>query len=286
MNETNFSEKALLKKISELEAELKKAKKQKKYGLVWEPKEEQIVEDCKRKVPILRLKEKTKGVAPVIINDESKNENILIEGDNYHALSVLNYTHKGKIDLIYIDPPYNTGNASWKYNNKIIDSDDAFKHSKFASFLEKRLMLSRDLLSDTGIIVITIDDYEVHNVRLLMDQIFGENNRLGTVVIVHNPRGRNDDKYFATMHEYALFYSKTPNVIIKKFEHTEENIAKEFPFKDEISNYGLVSFMRTGNNSDRHTRPNLFYPIYLTKDNKISIEKGSGDKEILPINEK
>lgn len=279
-------EKDLLKKISELETELRNVKKQKKYGLVWEEKPEQIVEDCKRNVPILRLKEKKKGIDPVVITDESKDENILIEGDNYHALSVLNYTHKGKIDVIYIDPPYNTGNASWKYNNKIIDSEDAFRHSKFASFMEKRLLLSSNLLSDKGVIVVTIDDYEMHNVRSLMDQIFGEDNRLGTVVIVHNPRGRNDDKYFATMHEYALFYSKNPNAVIKKFEHTEENLAKEFPYKDEISNYGLVSFMRTGNNSDRHTRPNLYYPIYLDENNRISIEKVSGSKEIFPINEK
>lgn len=279
-------EKILLKQISELESELRKIKKQKKYGLVWENKPEEIVEACKQHVPILKLKEKKKGIEPVVTTDESGNENILIEGDNYHALSVLNYTHKGKIDLIYIDPPYNTGNASWKYNNKIVDSEDAFRHSKFASFLEKRLLLSRNLMSDKGIIVVTIDDYEIHNVRSLMDQIFGEQNRLGTVVIVHNPRGRNDDKYFATMHEYALFYSKTSDVTIKKFEHTEENLAKEFPFKDEISSYGLVSFMRTGNNSDRHTRPNLFYPIYLSKTKQISIQKLPGYKEILPINEK
>jgi adenine-specific DNA-methyltransferase len=117
-------EKELQVKIKELEKELKSIKKQKKYGLVWEDKPEQIVEDCKNKVPILRLKEKKKGIDPVLITDKSKDENILIEGDNYHALSVLNYTHKEKIDVIYIDPPYNTGNQSWKYNNDYVEKDD------------------------------------------------------------------------------------------------------------------------------------------------------------------
>ena len=108
MNIDQQKEKNLLKRISELEAEIKKTKKQKKYGLVWEEKTEQIVEDCKRNVPILCLKEKKKGIDSVFITDAKKDENILIEGDNYHVLSVLNYTHAGKIDAVYIDPPYNT----------------------------------------------------------------------------------------------------------------------------------------------------------------------------------
>ncbi len=116
---TDHNNKDLLKKISDLELELKKTRKQKKYGLVWEEKPEQIVDDCRRNVPILRLKEKSKNIDPVVTTSESEGENILIEGDNYHALSVLNYTHKGKIDVIYIDPPYNTGARDWRYNNRL-----------------------------------------------------------------------------------------------------------------------------------------------------------------------
>ena len=271
----------LLARIKELETEIKSIKSRKKYGLIWEDKPEDVVLQCEENVPVFKEVKNRK-----VVTDNLLPDNLLIEGDNYHTLSVLNYTHKGKIDVIYIDPPYNTGNASWKYNNKIIDSEDNFKHSKFASFIEKRLELSKNLLSDKGIIVLTIDDYEIHTVRSIMDEVFGEENRLGSVVIVHNPRGRNDDKYFATMHEYALFYSKGENSIIKKFEHTEDNLDKEFPLEDEISRYGLVSFMRTGNNSDRHTRPNLFYPIYLNEKNQISLIKLAGYKEILPINPK
>ncbi len=276
-----YTQPELLARIKELELELKSIKSRKKYGLVWENKPEDVVLQCAENVPLLK-EVKTKKIT----TDDSLSNNLLIEGDNYHALSVLNYTHKGKVDVIYIDPPYNTGNASWKYNNKIIDSEDTFKHSKFASFLEKRLLLSKNLLSDTGIIVLTIDDYEIHTVRSVMDQVFGEENRLGSVVIVHNPRGRNDDKYFATMHEYALFYSKGAGATIKKFEHTEDNLDKEFPLEDNTSRYGLVSFMRTGNNSDRRTRPNLFYPIYVSEKDLISVEKLPGYKEVLPINPK
>lgn len=274
-------EKELKARILELESEIKKLKDRKKYGLVWEEKPEDVVLQCAENVPVLREIKTRK-----LVTDNSLPTNILIEGDNYHSLSVLNYTHRGKIDLIYIDPPYNTGNTSWKYNNKIIDKEDVFRHSKFITFMEKRLRLSRSLLSENGIIVVAIDDYEMHNIRGLMDEIFGEDKRLGTVVIVHNPRGRNDDKYFATMHEYALFYSRGTDAVIKKFEHSQENLDAEFPLSDEISRYGLVSFMRTGNNSDRKTRPNLFYPIYVNTQKAISLEKRSGYVEVLPINEK
>lgn len=233
--------------------------------------------------PFPVLKEvKTKAIE----TDKNKPTNFLIEGDNYHSLAVLNFTHENAVDLIYIDPPYNTGNKSWKYNNDYVDKEDPFHHSKFMSFLYKRLKLSKNLLKDTGIICLTIDDHEIFPVGMLMDEIFGEENRLGVITIVHNPRGRNDDKYFATMHEYALFYSKSSDAIIKKFELTEENLEKEFPYKDEISKYGLVSFMRTGNNSNRHTRPNLFYPIYLNEKKEIFFEMEKGRQEVFPINEK
>ncbi len=267
--------------INKLQAEVKKLKARKKYGLVWEEKEEQVILDCQDKLPILK-EVKSKEIK----TDDELPVNILIEGDNYHSLSVLSYTHREKIDVIYIDPPYNTGNASWRYNNKIIDSDDSFKHSKFASFINSRLRLAKNLLSPNGIIIFTIDDYEIHTCRLLLDEIFGENNRLGTAVIVHNPRGRNDDQYFATMHEYALFYSKNNQFAkIKKFEFNEESLEKQFPHSDSLSQYGVVSFMRTGNNSDRHTRPNLFYPIYWDG-HKLSLKKSKGAVEVLPINEK
>lgn len=274
-----------MKKIDEMTKEelvalVKEVKKRKKYGLVWEDKPEDVAEQCKRELPILE-----EIANKEIIKDKDKPVNLLIEGDNYHSLSVLNYTHAGKIDVIYIDPPYNTGNKSWKYNNNYVEKEDNFRHSKWISFMSKRLKLARNLLTKNGIAIVAIDDYEHHTLRLLMDEIFGENNRLGTIVVVHNPRGRNDDKYFATMHEYMLIYSKNAELSsVGYFELTQEDI-DFYNMKDDISAFNLASFMRTGNNSNRSTRPKLFYPIYLnTKTNKLSLDKDKNSIEMLPIN--
>ena len=164
----------LLAEIKELKAENAEYKKQKAYGLVWENEKnkEKIVEDCKKKLPILeRVKDKE------IITDKTKPMNLMIEGDNYHALTCLNYTHQGKIDVIYIDPPYNTGKAKeWKFNDKYVDKEDRFRHSKWLNMIEKRLRLAHNLLTDNGVIFISIDDNEQANLKLLCDEIFGEVN--------------------------------------------------------------------------------------------------------------
>jgi len=284
MTATGHNEKDLLKKISELEAELKKTKKQKKYGLVYEDKPEQIVEDCKRNVPILRLKENRKGVDPVVITDATKEENILIEGDNYHALTVLNYTHKSKFKIIYADPPYNTGNRSWRYNNNYVEKDDAFRHSKWASYIGNRLKLTRDLLTEDGIIIFAIDDYEVHTLRLLMDDIFGQDNRLGTIVVVHNPGGRQDEMFFATSHEYMLVYAKNKEKAKVGHLNYFEEKQKSFLHSDDVSSYKLREFRRSGSNSRRTDRPNLWYPIYVNPNNlEISTDEVKGWDVMWPI---
>src|SRR3989338_11056201 len=128
-NYDNWSKEELVKEVEKLEKKLKK-----NYGLVWEDKLEDVATLCKEKLPILEEDKKKE-----IETDKNKPVNILIEGDNYHALSVLNYTHKGMIDVIYIDPPYNTGNQTWKYNNRYIDEEDPFRHSKWISFMARRL---------------------------------------------------------------------------------------------------------------------------------------------------
>lgn len=274
--EDNLEKEKLLAEIERLKKELKKRKK---YGLVWEEKPEEVVEICKEKLPILK---EVKGKE--IMTDPDKPVNLLIEGDNYHALSVLNYTHEKKIDVIYIDPPYNTGNKTWQYNNNYVEKDDAFRHSKWLSFVSKRLILSRKLLKDDGIIIVTIDDYEIGALRLLMDEIFGENNRLGLVTIMHNPRGRSDDLFFATSHEYALIYGRNATKTETfKLRLTEEQ-AEDFPYEDEISRYRLLPLKRTGSNSTPKERPNLFYPIYFDpKTSDLNIEQKSGFKKILPL---
>lgn len=271
----NWSREKLLHEYREL-------LKRKTFGIVWEDSPEEIVDKIQNSLPILKNQNKK-----AILAKAGSVDHIFIEGENYHALSVLNYTHRRKIDVIYIDPPYNTGNKSWKYNNHYVDKDDRYKHSKWLSFMAKRLRLAKHLLTERGVIVVAIDDYEHHTLRALMDELYGEHNRLGTIVVVHNPRGRNDDKYFATMHEYLLIYAKNRDKAqVKYFAFTDEDV-DEFKKQDEISLYSETSFMRTGNNSDRSTRPNLFYPIYFNpKTNDLSLTKRKGLVKLLPINEK
>jgi adenine-specific DNA-methyltransferase len=266
----------------ELVKELEKVRKTKKYGLVWDEEHtrEHFDAEVEGKLPVL------KEVKSKEVKANSRDVvNLLIEGDNYHTLSVLNYTHESKIDVIYIDPPFNTGNKTWKYNNNYVERDDEFRHSKWISFMNKRLRLAKNLLRPSGIIIVAIDDYESHTLRLLMDEIFGESNRLGTIVVVHNPRGRNDDKYFATMHEYMFVYSKNADLAsVGYFELTKED-ENAFTKMDEISPYNLTSFMRTGNNSDRSTRPGLFYEIYYSPStDELSLEKITHSVRMLPIN--
>lgn len=254
----------LLKLIEELKNEIKKLKSRKKYGLVWEEKEEQVVLDCQNKLPILKeVKNKE------IKTDKDKPVNILIEGDNYHSLSVLSYTHKEKVDVIYIDPPYNTGNKSWKYNNDYVEKDDNYRHSKWLSFMAKRLRLAKKLLAKTGIICCTIDDYEVATLTSLMDEIFGENNKVGTLIVESNPRGRTTNNFFATCHEYYLIYAK--NALFAKvndFLLTDEQ-KNAFKHQDGNSQYRLLPFRRSGGLSTPSERPNsefsIFYNLKLKK---------------------
>lgn len=274
-------EKELLGEIKILKEEVKTLKSRKRYGLVWEEKPEAVVELCKEKLPVIVEEDRKE-----ITTEKTKPVNVLIEGDNYHALSVLNYTHKGKIDVIYADPPYNTGNKSWKYNNNFVDKEDAFRHSKWISFVSKRIKLAKELLKNDGVFIMTIDDYEVGALRLLLDEIFGEQNRLGLITIMHNPRGRSDDKYFATSHEYALFYGKNFNLVkTEKLPLTEEQ-KKLFSLEDDISFYRLLPLKRTGSNSTPNERANLYYPISYNETTKeLSVEKENGKDwvEIYPL---
>ncbi|MFA6896858.1 MAG: site-specific DNA-methyltransferase [Patescibacteria group bacterium] len=277
-------EKTLLQRISELETELKKIKKQKTYGLVWEDKPEEIVMDCKRNIPILQLKEKRKEIDPVIITDKSKDENILIEGDNYHALTVLNYTHKNSFDVIYIDPPYNTGNQDFAYNDKFVDLDDNFRHSKWVSFMYNRLTLARNLLKKTGLIFISIDDNEYANLKSLCDIIFGENNYRASITVKGNPRGR-DYGGVARMHDYVLVYSSTDQSEI--FSISDEN--KEFPFQDALGGFETRELRNRNIAFNDKNRPNLYYPFYINPNKQldngffeISLDKKPGWFELFP----
>ncbi len=272
-----MSKKDLQKEIADLQAQIKKLQKN-RLGLVFEEKPEDIVALSQLKIPVL------KEIKTRRIDESGEQNNLLIEGDNYHSLSVLDYTHKGAFDVIYADPPYNTGNSSWRYNNDYVEKDDAFRHSKWLSFMRKRLELARELLKDDGIFVLTIDDYELFTVGLLLDKIFGEENRIGIVAIETNPRGRTTNTFFATSHEYILFYAKKSDDAVLDFKDLTEEQMGAFDLEDDISKYRLLPFRRSGGLSTREERPNSFYPIYYNeKTGGISIEKIKKSVEILPI---
>lgn len=186
---------------------VEKLESRKKYGLIWDEEKvkEQFEKDAENALPVLKEISSKK----ITDKDLSKPVNILIEGDNYHALSVLNFTHQGKIDLIYIDPPYNTGAKDWKYNNDYVDSNDGFRHSKWVSFMNKRLRLARTLLKDDGTLICAIDDYELNTLGLLLDEIFPGHDK-SLIVVEHHPQGAGSITVSRT-HEYA--YVCTPKDI-------------------------------------------------------------------------
>ena len=207
---------------------IEKLEGKKKYGLVWDEERvpEKVVTDCQDKLPVL-----TEVKGKEITTDETEPTHILIEGDNYHALSVLNYTHKGKIDLIYIDPPYNTGNNDFKYNDKFVDKNDTWRHSKWLTFMSKRLELAKELLTEKGIIFISIDDNEQAQLKLLCNAIFGEENFI-TNIIWESKTGASDAKTIDTITEYILVYVKSPgktNYSRNKFSYE----VKRYRFSDE-----------------------------------------------------
>ena len=173
----------------------------KTYGLVWEDKPEAVEERMQEELPVLR-----EVPERALISDSKDAPNhILIEGDNLEALTTLAYTHAGRIDVIYIDPPYNTGNKDFVYNDSFVDREDTYRHSKWLSFMSRRLRIAKQLLSDTGVIFISIDDNEQAQLKLLCDEVFGEKNFICTFIW----RGgkRNMSKWISTSHEYMLAYA-------------------------------------------------------------------------------
>ncbi|MBL1213561.1 MAG: site-specific DNA-methyltransferase [Ignavibacteriae bacterium] len=258
----NLSKEELLKLVEKQEKELKN----KKYGLVWdsEREPEQVVLDCENNLPVLK---RVKG-KEIRTNDEE--DNLLIEGDNYHALTVLNYTHKGKIDVIYIDPPYNTGKPDniFLYNDKIIDLNDTWRHSKWLNFISKRLKLARALMKQGCPIFISIDDNEVANLRLLCDQIFGESNFIACLPTIMNLKGNQDQFGFAGTHEYTLVYcyDKTKTKL-KEFEIDDET---DKWLEDEYGYYKKGANLKaTGVNAPREKRPFLYYPILVNSETRL-----------------
>ena len=233
----------------QIEARLEKLEKE-GYGLKWEDKPEAVADLCDTQLPVLK-EDKTKE----IISDTNLPTNFIIEGDNYHSLFTLNFTHKKKIDLIYIDPPYNTGNKDFIYNDKYIDKEDTYRHSKWLSFMSKRLKLAKQLLKESGVIFIFIDDNEMAQLKLLCDKIFGDNNYITTlnIQVRYADKSLNEEKPFKPLLEYVLVYARNSNKFIvnrPQIEYTSEKFIYEIielkKGKNIIQNNHNVSVFKKG----------------------------------------
>lgn len=252
----------------------------KKYGLVFEEHREEIDEVLDTHTPFL-----TEESALFI--DKGGQMNFLIEGDNLAALTLLKKTHRGRISVIYIDPPYNTGAKDWKYSNDYVDGADTFRHSKWLSFIKPRLILAKSLLSEQGVICVTIDDYELATLWLLMDEVFGEYYHLGTVTIRNNPKGRMGNRKISQVHEYAIFFGKSENSKISKIPVKPEDKSHNY-VQDENGNYYVKVNLRKQGVDSEAVKPDgtyreRYFPVYYDPEaNEISTSKIL-PVEILPI---
>ncbi len=187
----------------------------------------------------------------------------VVNGENHHVLEALSFAFEGRVDCIYIDPPYNTGSRDWKYNNAFVDKADAYRHSKWLSFMERRLVLSRRLLKSDGVLIVTIDENEQHHLMTLVEQLFPGHD-LTPIVVQHNPRGIQGDNFSMT-HETAIFVTPRGRCVVSPQPITDDSDA--------------APLRNWGGESDRGDAKNCFYPIYVL-DNKIV---GFGD--VLPDGE-
>jgi adenine-specific DNA-methyltransferase len=299
----NYSREELIDELETL--------KKKKYGLVWDKKNSQEILDAfvnwenvpenfvPKQFPVLKeVKNKE------IETDKAKPANLLLEGDNYHSLAVLNFTHQNKIDVIYIDPPYNTGNNDFIYNDKFVDKEDPFRHSKWLSFMEKRLRLAHRLLKNTGVIFISIDDNEQAQLKLLCDEIFGEDNFINTIALrVSPPNGvkiTHAKKTIIKEKEYLIVYARDKNKVsfIPQFKkadkwdkHFDKFIVKDddniskwkiIPLSDKLKELGLKADLEDDSFIEwaRENSDNIFQSVGLAKIRDI--QKYASEK-IMPI---
>ncbi|WP_304017791.1 site-specific DNA-methyltransferase [Fenollaria timonensis] len=199
---------------------------EKKYGLVWEEHEEEVDKQLVHNIPVFTEVEEKK-----IIADENEGFNFLLEGDNLHSLKLLEKTHKGNIDVIYIDPPYNTKNKEFVYNDTRVGEDDMYRHSKWISFMSERLLIAKELMSDEGVIFISIDDNEQAQLKILCDDIFGEKNFIANIIRNTNS-SKNQSLYISVSHEYCLVYSKDYEKLAAKHKdnkwETDKNNVDEY----------------------------------------------------------
>lgn len=238
--------------------------------------------------------------------DFDTTKNLFIEGDNLDALKLLQESYLGKVKLIYIDPPYNTGNDfiyedSFEETNadylarsgQILESGERLVanpesngryHSDWLSMMYPRLKLARNLLSDSGLIVMSIDENEVSNLRELLDEVFGGSNFVFQIAVLSNPKGRNQDKYVARCHEYLIGYSRTllPKGAVN-IPRSQAEIQKNFRLRDERGAYRELELRNTHREFGKFNRPNLFYPLFVSEKGVVSTEDFPGATRVMPI---
>ena len=273
----------------------------KKYGLVWEDKREDVEVLLRTQLPVLRevvekrilAKDLPQEFKPVVSKEETlfsstenqcNNDNqvnkssdnvaapnhILIEGDNLHALTALSFTHEGKVDVIYIDPPYNTGNKDFKYNDSIVDKEDSYRHSKWLSFMDKRLRIAKRLLSEKGVIFISIDDNEQAQLKMLCDEVFSEINFVDNIIWEKVFAPKNDAKYFSASHDFILVIAKNKLLWNRNLlPRTEEmNARYSNPDKDKRGSW------TSGDCSVKTYSANTDYPITTPSGRIVNPPKG------------
>ncbi|MEY3882507.1 MAG: hypothetical protein RIQ94_3303 [Pseudomonadota bacterium] len=230
-----------------------------------------------------------------LTNQVSLHDNLIIQGDNLKALKALLPSYAGKIKCIYIDPPYNTGNENWVYNDnvnspmikewlgKVVDKEDLTRHDKWLCMMYPRLKLLHELLADDGVIFISIDDNELSHLVLMMNEIFNEHH-VGTIPVVNNMKGRNDKQNYAQCHEYVVIFDKG-NFLSKGLPLSDKQ-RKEFKYTDQNGEkYALRDLRKRGGNDTRESRENLYFPIFYNKTQKsLSLQpESAADIEITPI---
>ena len=247
----------LAQKVRELQKEVERLNaqlKDKRFGLTWIDVPEAFEKESENRIPVL---EEVPELA--IHNNDGKPTHILIEGDNYHALTCLNYTHRGRIDAMYFDPPYNTGGDGFTYKDKrfleefpdgmLIPKNNPVRHSSWLSFMRKRLVLSRELLSDNGVLFISIDENEMPNLTELCNQVFGPENYIATLAWQKRKGGGNDSAYIAVDHEYVIVFMKKKPEKTKWRVGYEGDYLKRYNREDEIGRYYFDTLSRPGLNN-------------------------------------
>ncbi len=243
----------------------------KKYGLVWERHEEIVEEEMKTKIPVF-VEDESKKIQD---NPDSEDYNFLLEGDNLHSLHLLEKTHTGKIDVIYIDPPYNTGNKDFKYNDKFVDNTDTFSHSKWLSFMERRLRIAYKLLSESGLIFVSISDIENAHLRTLLDDVFGEDNFVANLIWANREGGgSSDSKNFRIKHEYILSFAKRKENI----EIHGVPVGNEDRYKQEDEFRGKYYLQKLGMGSIQYSS-SLDYPITCPDSSIVMPADNNGGKK-------